>query len=165
MTIQDYEQTATIMRPRLKEVGRTFWGNESKAEDVAQETLMRLWLVRDRLKMEDVTEALLVRMAKNVCVSQWRQERARPTIPLDEGMTKATDEGHKAEHEDNMRLLQKAIDQLPPNEKRLFRMRHEMDMDISQIAAMTGILPRSISAIISSARRKITEILKREGVL
>lgn len=147
------------------EVGRTFWGDESKAEDVAQETLMRLWLVRDRLETEDVTEALLVRMAKNVCVNMWRQERARPTVSLEEGKTKATDEGHKTEHEDNMRMLQKAIDQLPPNEQRLFRMRHEMDMDISQIAATTSILPRSISAIISSARRKITEILKKEGVL
>ncbi|MBQ7572152.1 MAG: sigma-70 family RNA polymerase sigma factor [Bacteroidaceae bacterium] len=165
MTTQDYEQTATAMRPRLMEVGRAFWGDDTRADDVVQETLMRLWLMRDRLKAEEATEALLVRMAKNVCVSLWRYERIRQGAPLHEGMAIVDDETVQMETEDNLRMLRKAIDMLPRNERRLFRMRHEMDMDVGQIAATTGILPRSVSAIVSSARRKIIDKLKKGGIL
>ena len=67
--------------------------------------------------------------------------------------------------DDNNRMLQQAIATLAPTEQRLFRMRHELEMDIPQIAAATGLLPRSISAIVSGARRKILEQLKKGGML
>ena len=67
--------------------------------------------------------------------------------------------------DDNQRLLQEAIRTLSPQEQQLFWMRQEMGMDIPQIAAVTGLLPRSVSHVVSVARSKIVEQLKRKGIL
>lgn len=49
MTRQAFEHIAPQLRPRLKDIAQRFFGDEDKAEDIAQETLMRLWLLRDRI--------------------------------------------------------------------------------------------------------------------
>jgi RNA polymerase sigma factor (sigma-70 family) len=59
--------------------------------------------------------------------------------------------------------LQKAVSQLKPAEQRLFLMRHEAEMDIQQISAVTGIGARSVSAMLSTAKRKLLEILNPKG--
>ena len=163
MTTARYEEIATSARVRLKAVGQAFFRDEERAEDIAQEVLMRLWMMRDRLDDGDVTEALLVRMAKNLCVSQWRR-RSLTTEPMGPELLLMTDE-QPLEEDEGLRALQEAIRRLSPHEQRLFRMRHELDMDLSQIVAATGIPPRSVSAIVSGARRKIVEQLKKGGLL
>ena len=148
MTRQAFEHIAHELRPRLKDIGRRFFGDEDRAEDIAQETLMRLWLLRDRIAPQADIEPLAVRMAKNLCVSEWRKQQVR--------------QGQVVRVEI---VLRHAISLLKPAEQRLFRMRHEAEMDISQIASATGIGERSVSAMLSTAKRKLQEILTRKGGL
>jgi DNA-directed RNA polymerase specialized sigma24 family protein len=44
-------------------------------------------------------------------------------------------------------------------------MRYEAEMDIGQIAAATGVGERSVSAMLSTAKRKLQEILTQKGDL
>ena len=162
MTEKEFEQTAQRMRPRLIKVGRSFFGSEALAEDAAQEALIRLWLLRDRVDNVGYAEALLVRMMKNVCITLWR-ERQHQMVSMD-GHTLTTVVEPMAEDE-NGRMLQLAISRLTPSERQLFLMRQDLGMDIPQIAATTGILPRSVSVIISNARKNIIEQLKKGGIL
>ena len=144
------------------EVGRSFFGDEASAEDVVQEALARLWLLRDRVDAVAKAEALLLRMTKNICVSLWREQRQQAAAV--ERRVLAADVQPMAD-DDNVRMLQLAISRLTPSEQKLFRMRQELDMDIPQIAATTGIHPRSVSVIISNARKNIIEQLKKGGIL
>lgn len=163
MTEKEFEHIAQRMRPQLIEMASSFLGSEAQAEDVAQESLIRLWLLRKRVgDTAHDAEALLVRMTKNICVDTWRRQQLEKTLVS--GSILAPNTQPMAD-DDNTRMLQIAISHLPPSEQRLFRMRQELDMDIQQIAAITGIHPRSVSAIISSARKKIIEQLKKGGIL
>ena len=72
ITENHFEKIAIELRPMLLDLGYRFFADKSKAEDVVQEVLMRLWVMRNRLGPDDNIKALSVRMAKNVCVSQWR---------------------------------------------------------------------------------------------
>ena len=162
MTELEFEHTAQRMRSRLIEMGHSFFGNEAQAEDVAQEALVRLWLMRGKVDGVTQAEALLVRMTKNICISQWRKQEQQVAALTD---NIADTDVHPMADDDNIRMLQLAISLLPSSEQRLFRMRQELDMDIPQIAAATGIHPRSVSAIISNARKKIIEHLKKGGIL
>ena len=153
------------LRPRLKDIGRQFFGNEEMAEDIAQETLMRLWMLRERIEPQTDIEPLAVRMAKNLCVSEWRKQKVRQGNVLQEALTGHEDIQRDVEQKEEVAQLQKAISQLKPAEQRLFRMRHEAEMDIQQISAVTGIGVRSVSAMLSTAKRKLLEILNPKGGL
>ena len=171
------------MRPRLMKLGRSFFHDEELAEDAVQEALLRLWLLRDRVvgnasgRCSDTdgtlgsvphyssTEALLLRLMKNVCVSEWRRRQKHGGMSVEVIGGVLSEETQPMADDDNQRMLQQAILSLSPQERRLFRMRHELGMDVPKIAAATGMLTRSVSHVISVARRKIVEQLKKGGIL
>jgi RNA polymerase sigma factor (sigma-70 family) len=163
MTRQAFEHIAHELRPRLKDIGRRFFGDEDRAEDIAQETLMRLWLLRDRIAPQADIEPLAVRMAKNLCVSEWRKQQVRQGQVVRVEIVAHEDIEHHVELKEEIARLQKAVSQLKPAEQRLFLMRHEAEMDIQQISAVTGIGARSVSAMLSTAKRKLLEILNPKG--
>ena len=165
MTQQEYEHIVPRLRPRLKDIGRQFFGDEEMAEDIAQETLMRLWMLRERIEPQLDIEPLAVRMAKNLCVSEWRKQKVRQGNALQSEPTTQEDILHYVEQKEEVARLLKAVNQLRPAEQRLFRMRHEAEMDIQQISAVTGIGARSVSAMLSSAKRKLLDILNPKGGL
>lgn len=165
MTQQEYEHMVPRLRPRLKDIGRQFFGNEEMAEDIAQETLMRLWMLRERIEAQTDIEPLAVRMAKNLCVSEWRKQKVRQGNVLQEALTDHKDIQRDVELKEEVARLKRAVSQLKPAEQRLFRMRHEAEMDIQQISAVTGIGVRSVSAMLSTAKRKLLEILNPKGGL
>ena len=165
MTTIEYEEIVQRMRPRLVKLGGTFFRNDEQAADAVQEALLRLWLLRERVNDEDYAEALLIRMTKNVCVSEWRRRQKHGVMSIEESSRILSDERQPMADDDNQRLLQAAIRTLSSQEQQLFRMRQKMGMDIPQIAAVTGLLPRSVSHVVSVARSKIVEQLKRKGIL
>lgn len=163
MTQQEFEHIVPRLRPRLRDIGRQFFGNEEMAEDIAQETLMRLWMLRERIEPQTDIEPLVVRMAKNLCVSEWRKQKVRQWNVLPIESTTHEDIQRNVELKEEIARLQKAVGQLKPAEQRLFRMRHEAEMDIQQISVATGIGVRSVSAMLSTAKRKLLEILNPKG--
>ncbi|MBE6259546.1 MAG: sigma-70 family RNA polymerase sigma factor [Prevotella sp.] len=165
MTQQEFEHIVPRLRPRLKDIGRQFFGNEEMAEDIAQETLMRLWMLRERIAPQTDIEPLAVRMAKNLCVSEWRKQKVRQENSLQEALTDHKDIQRDVELKEEVARLKRAVSQLKPAEQRLFRMRHEAEMDIQQISAVTGIGVRSVSAMLSTAKRKLLKILNPKGGL
>ena len=165
MTQQEYEHIVTELRPRLKDIGRQFFGDEEMAEDIAQETLMRLWLLRERIASLTDIKPLAVRMAKNLCVSEWRKQKVRQGNALQAEFPAHEDTQRNMELKDEIARLRQAVSQLKPAEQCLFRMRQEAEMDIQQISAVTGIGVRFVSAMLSTAKRKLSEILNTKGGL
>ena len=146
-------------------LGYSFFSDQEMAADAAQEALLRFWLLREQVADSSHAEALLVRITKNVCVSEWRRKQKMGFLPTLETGNILAEEMQPMADDDNARLLASAIQSLTPTEQQLFRMRHELEMDIPQISAVTGLLPRSVSQVVSVARRKIIEKLKKGGIL
>ncbi len=165
MTETEFEHIAAKLRPRLMKIGRDFFADDYPAEDIAQEVLTRLWVLRGRINVELGVEALAVRMAKNLCVSEWRKQKIRRAVPLDERVAVDDRPMAKVEMRDNEAALERALTSLTKAERRLYAMRHEAGMDIQHISAVTGIGARSVSTMLSTARRKLFETIKKGGCL
>ena len=114
MTTIEYEEIVQRMRPRLVKLGGTFFRDDEQAADAVQEALLRLWLLRERVNDEDYAEALLIRMTKNVCVSEWRRRQKHGVMSIEESSRILSDEGQPMADDDNQRLLQAAIRTLSP---------------------------------------------------
>ena len=163
MTQQEFEHIAQQLRPKLLNIGRQFFNDGDCAEDIAQETLMRLWQLRERIEQQIGIVPLAIRMAKNLCISEWRKQQVRMADSgLQEQMVDETI-SRQMEANEAIAQLRLALLQLKPAEQRLFRMRHELEMDIAEISSVTGISPRSVSAMLSTAKRKLFEILNQKG--
>lgn len=160
MTQEMYIEQAERLRPQLRKLALDFLHDEAEAEDVVQESLLRLWLLRERLASSQDFAPLAVRITKNICVSLWRQKQKQHTVPLEvmnvlEGSYLDMD----MEEKENDQRLRQALDSLPPSERRIFQL-WQQDMSIQEIAAITGIKPRTVSSMLSLARKKLYVKLK-----
>ena len=151
------------LRPRLMSLALQFDADNDAAEDAVQEALMRLWTAWDRLEQEADAERLAVRLTKHACIDAYRRKQQRQTVALKDNVAITIEDAVR--EVELQRALEQAVVALPPAERRLWMMFAEAQMDSAQIAAATGIAVRSVSSMLSTARRHIVESLKKGGAL
>lgn len=169
MTHKELENIIPSLRPHLIRVGNDFFADMAKAEDVAQEVLMQLWLTADRIDPDIGIIPLAVRMAKNYCVSEWRKQKHKPPVMQPETLAAKPDNSADAMERmietEEREKLKNAIGNLTATEQRLIKMRYDEEMDIGQITKATGITPRSASSMLSMAKKKLKKIWRKgEGI-
>ena len=164
MTENDFEKIAFSLRPRLLSLARGFLSCKETAEDVTQETLLRLWIMRQQCRTEDDAAAIATAVAKNLCIDIWRKKKEMRFADLetiaDKVCAAAPDEGVTDE---NLQRLHRAMQLLSQRDRRMLRMRHEGGMDVKQIAAAIGIAPRSTSVALCRAKERLWKILQTDG--
>lgn len=169
MTSEEFTSIAPSLRPRLLALGRKFFGDAEQAEDAVQEAMMRLWGAWPQLPSATDAERLALRLTKYACISAMRRQHKGQVIPLEtqstsevSSMSLASDLLYEREVREAVAL---AIERLRPSERRLWIMFAEAQMDTAQIAAATGIGVRTVSSMLSTARDKIKNELKKGGIL
>jgi len=158
---QEYEQLVAKMQPRLMAMGRQFFGSTMEAEEMVQETWLRVWNVRDRVTL---SEPLVMRIARNCCVSIWRGQRT--TIELEDGqapadmVTSATPQ-EELEEKENSEWLRGRVERLPKAEREVWQMFYEEGLTVEEIAVRRGISARTVCNTISSIRHHLRADLRR----
>lgn len=158
-----FTSVVSRLRPQLLALALQFNADRDAAEDAVQEALMRLWTAWERLAEEEDAERLAVRLTKHACIDAFRQSQQQQTVTLkDNAATTSEDAMHETELQ---QALERAVAALSPSERRLWTLFAEAQMNSAQIAAATGISVRSVSSMLSTARRHIVESLKKGGAL
>ena len=164
MTQAEFEKIAPGLRKVMMSVGRSFFGNESDADDVAQEGLVALWRYRDRLDAGSTHEGLAIRIAKHCCMDMVRKRK--DTVELNgeilmKEMLVAQSPQEILETEELKFAVEDAVNRLNPSERRLYELRQVEGRELDEIADETKIPKPSVKSIISAERRKIYEELKK----
>lgn len=163
MQAETFTSIVSRLRPRLLSLALQFNADAEAAEDAVQEALMRLWIAWEGLPEAADAERLAVRLTKHACIDAYRKRQQQQTVELKDISAATTyDAIQEAELQ---QALERAIAALPPAGRRLWTMFAEAQMDSAQIAAATGIAVRSVSSMLSAARRHIVESLKKGGAL
>lgn len=160
--MQDHEYLQLIprQRPLALRIGRQFFGNAEDAEDVAQDTMLRLWAARSHIDATQPLETLVARVAKNVCVSMWRKSHKVGEENTD---ADASDPQSLLEEREDAVWLEHRLRALPEYLRRVLRMRQEEGLTAQQIADIIGTDPRSVQTLISKARKQLMNDLKRRN--
>lgn len=159
---------AARQRPRLVRLASQLLTNRDEAEDATQEALIRLWSTWASVPTEADAERLAVRLTKNASLDRLRSAHRRhhTAMPTDETLEAASTKTDSPTEEQELRqALEQAANRLPRRERELWLMHAEAAMPAAEISATTGIPVRSVSVMLSTARRKIYEHLKKGGFI
>lgn len=165
MEKETFQKWIQELRPKIMQVGLNFFGNTDDAEDAAQETLISLWRYCERIDENRNIEALAIRVAKNSCVNLKRKQMQMTysdescLINIPPLLSPSPQE--EMEREEENVALQKAIGMLNPRERTLFEMRQMEGLETEEISRQTGIPKASVQSMISAARKKVFNELKR----
>lgn len=137
--------------------------DETEAEDVAQDTMLKLWTMREELDKYRSVEALAVKMARHMCISIIRRSH---TVPIDnvhmrEDSSPLPDE--QLESNDSEAWLDEIIAGLPAAEYRILHLRQVEHMSNGKIADILGIETTSVATILSRARHRLLDAIRQRN--
>lgn len=174
MRQREFETLATELRQQALATALALTANGPVAEDVAQDTMLKLWAMHDDLR--DAAHARrMVRLAARQLSIDWLRSRQRTqalVVPIDDGQgthpaeRTATDDDspqNRLEAEEDARWLRQRIARLPTREMQVMEMRQGEGRSNEEIARIMGIAPASVGTMLSAARRKIFEELKKRN--
>ena len=148
--------------PRVYRFALRLCDDPHAAEDLTQETFLRAWRRRGRLRDERAARVWLFRITANLWRDRLRRGRSPVARagPLDDT---APDPAHSPERlaagrEELARALA-ALDELPPRQRDVLYLSACEGLNTAAVAAVLGISPAAAKASLSLARQKLREQL------
>ena len=159
MEQKEFETLIRQIRPKLYAEALRLLTDGDEAEDVTQETILKLWTIRQQLEIYRSMEALAVVMVRRLALSR---KRVATTIPLSNWQQTDTDSIDSPEdllisREEETKVI-KMISTLPDAQQTVLRMKHIDGLETSEIARITGSSEEAIRQNLSRARKKILKM-------
>lgn len=144
-------------------------GDKETAEDLLQETFMRVIKGADAYKRQAKFTTWLYTIARNLCVDQTRRRKHRRHASLDAPMAADDDSGtlldvipgsemasdRKSVNKQLYQRLQGAIGALSEEQREVFLMREFLDMPFKQIADVVGVPENTVKSRMRYALEKL----------
>lgn len=161
MTEQEFEHVVPRLRPLIRRVGLDFFSSADDAEDVCQESLIRLWTYCEQLDARRNLDALAVKVAKNVCVSIYRSSKQHQPLTDIHPSPNADEADAPLRQKEANEKIDASLARLAPRERDLIRRRYMDDQTVDEIAHDTGIAKPSVKSILSMAKKKFFHDYKK----
>ena len=166
MRQREFEALATALRRLALATAQAMLHEESEAEDVAQDAMLRLWAVHDDLHDDEHAQRLARMVARQLAIDflRHRQRTLARIVPIDgnTGFDHNSPQSRMETEEDEQWLRQRMAN-LPPREMQVMEMRQSEGKTNEEIAHIMGITPASVGTMLSAARRRLFEELKKRN--
>ncbi len=142
--------------------------NASEAEELAQETFVRVWQQRGRFRRDAAVRPWLFSIAINLARNRLRWWRRRPTVEWSEGS--AVSETDRAEDaaganrlvaQERAAAVRAAVAALPGELREAIVLFEYEQMSHAEIAVAVGATPKAVETRIHRAREKLRTALQR----
>ena len=157
MSSERFKKEILPLRQQLFHLSLKMLGNGQDAEDAVQESLLKLWRVRDTLKSYDSPGALATTVTKNTCLDKIRLRKQTYTIDKYIKIGDKDDPQLQLERKDTNKLIQMIIQTLPPLQQQIIRMKDVDGYETEEIAEITGTTVEAVRTNLSRARKKVRE--------
>ena len=139
-------------------------GDEERARDVVQDTLLKLYLA-DPDRVRENLKAWLYAVCRNRAFDVLRKEH-RITFTDDNDTLDWLDEwqpdpSDDASREEMLEHVWAAIEQLPPNQREVIRLKFQHGLSYKEISASTGLSVTNVGFLIHTGIRRLRKLMNR----
>jgi len=158
MSQERFKAEILPIRQRLFHIAQRILVEEQEAEDAVQEVLLKLWHMRESLDSYDSPAAYATTVTKNFCLDRLKVKNRSES--LDEAYNERAGNDNpylQLERKNTTEILQKIIENLPPLQQAIIRMKDMEDYEVEEIAQITGTNVDAVRVNLSRARKKVRE--------
>jgi RNA polymerase sigma-70 factor (ECF subfamily) len=149
--------------PTVLAIARRMLRDDAEAEDVAQETMLRLWRNAAGLELGPYgVRPWLRRVASNLCIDRVRARRNTTVMEeVPEESAPPSQVRHLAERELGVRV-DAALQALPERQRLAITLFHYEGMSQIEVGEVLGISDEAVESLLARARRTLKVALKEE---
>jgi RNA polymerase sigma-70 factor (ECF subfamily) len=141
-------------------------GDHDQAAELAQDTFVKAYQALGKFRGDAQLYTWLYRIMMNSVIQRSRQTKTRGNVSIEhaaevESMEDTPSEA--IERSETTRLIESAIETLPPQQRQVFLMRFYDELPYEEIAAIIGTSVGGLKANYFHAVKKIGEYLKQSG--
>jgi RNA polymerase sigma-70 factor (ECF subfamily) len=129
--------------------------NEADAEDITQETFIKVWQNINRYKQQYKFSTWIYKIATNTCYDKLRSERMKNVNIEDYDAFSETDNEELLHNKELKKLILKLTGGLSPKQKLVFTLSDIEDLEVKEIQLITGMTASKIKSNLYLARKYI----------
>ncbi len=153
--------------------------DRSTAEDVVQETFLRVYKAREGYQATAAVRTWIYRIAVNLCVSEIRTRKRRKTVllgglrreadddagaGLDPADDRAPAPSSRLEDEELAAVVRAALEDLPENQRVAMILSKFHDMPYKDIGDTLDMTPMAVKSLLARARATMRDRLPRQAL-
>ena len=152
-----------LLRPFIFKMTRS----ADKTEEMLQETFMRVWLNRDQLPEIENMHAWIFTIASRQCLNAIRKDlnhrKKLAALQQQESGTELNTPFDKTQLTEITRLVMEAINKMPAQRQRIYRMSREQGLKHAEIARALSISVATVKNVLVVALKDIRAYLATSG--
>lgn len=159
-------------KPSLLEKVCRLTSSTTEAEEIVQEVFIQLFLKRNEIPAAEAIFPFLYVVAKRLAISNFRKEVIRKQYQMDNGniqLNTVPCADIQLEQKEREQMLQKVIDALPAQQKRIYQMNKFEEKSYQEIAEHIGISRNTVrnhlTAACSFVKLRLQKILFTLAIL
>jgi len=157
MNTEIFLQRVTFIRPDLERLARRKLSVQADAEDLVQEVLMRLWLTREKWETHQNCKPLAINILEHCVIDRYRKNREMEPIENQPLVAHTATPHQYTEAKDLGRFIWKLIEQLPPLQQLIMRLKDIEGHEVEEIAQITNTTPEAVRMNLCRARKRIRD--------
>lgn len=166
MTRQEFNSTWLPLSGALYRVAYYILEDDADARDVVQDTFVKLWNSRDTLGSVHNPQAFAARVVRNLCLDRVRasaRHRMESVDAIRESGTDVCGDTPPPDRSDRETLsnVLKMIEELPPKQKEVLKMKVFEDREYEEISRITGMSQINVRVCLSMARKTLRNRLNQ----
>ena len=133
--------------------------SRAEAEDVVQETLIRVWNKRDEWSLFGSIEAYCLTVARNLAIdrSERKDSRTVELLPEMEQVSDASSPYEKLVNKERMALIHRLMSKLPEKQRLIMQLRDVEGKSYKEIAAVLNLTEEQVKVNLFRARQKVKQ--------
>lgn len=157
---QSFAELVRLYSSRLYTYMYRITGDNFESEELVQDIFIQLWQTRETLTSIKNLQAYLYTLSKNRAINALKKViRTRKEADLWQQHALLQTEDDTLQQKDN--LLDQAIDALPPQQQKIWRMSRIHHMKYAAIANELGISKDAVNKALQAASKNITIYVKK----
>lgn len=131
--------------------------DRAEAEDIVQDTLMRVWNKREEWQQMDSIEAYCLTIARNLAIdrSQKMESQNLELTPETQEMPDAKMPDQLMEQNEQLSIIHRLINELPEKQRSILQLRDIEGKNYKEIAVILGLTEEQVKVNLFRARQRI----------
>jgi RNA polymerase sigma-70 factor (family 1) len=158
-----FTQIYRVYAPRIHGVALTYLEQDIDADELVQDVFIKVWNKRDKLTSVDNFKSWIFIIARNSIFDHFRRKRSdlkKHLIYSKNLQTTVEDTSDRVEDRQYTRILETALNQLPPQRKKIYELARIKGLSTAEIAQEMGISRHTVKNQLKSANQAVREYFK-----